>query len=100
MHAGHTWGRWARPFLVALACVAWGCADPVGEAHVRVRLRSGDGTMLNAIAFRSIDQPLGQALMQSRGQAIHAAGTLSIDRWNGGERVQMRLIDVAMPSAG
>ena len=70
------------------------------EDHVRVRLRSGDGTMLNAIAFRSAGQPLGQALMKSRGQALHAAGTLSIDRWNGGERVQLRLIDVAMPSAG
>ena len=52
-------------------------ADPVGEAHVRVRLRSGDGTMLNAVAFRSIDPPLGQALMKSRGQAIHAAGKSS-----------------------
>jgi single-stranded-DNA-specific exonuclease len=37
--------------------------------------------------------------LKSRGQALHAAGTLSIDRWNGGERVQMRLIDVALPDA-
>jgi single-stranded-DNA-specific exonuclease len=29
---------------------------------------------------------------------MHAAGTLSIDRWNGGERVQLRLIDAAEPS--
>ena len=48
-----------------------------------MRLRSGDGTMLNAIAFRAAGQPLGQALLKSRGQAVHAAGTLSIDRWNG-----------------
>jgi single-stranded-DNA-specific exonuclease len=70
-------------------------ADPVGEAHIRVRLRAGDGTMLNAIAFRAAGQPLGEALLKSRGQPVHAAGTLSIDRWNGGERVQMRLMDVA-----
>ena len=74
-------------------------ADPVGQDHVRVRLRSGDGTMLNAIAFRSAGQPLGQALLKSRGQALHAAGTLSIDRWNGGERVQLRLMDVALPDS-
>src|SRR3954470_19450328 len=86
--------------VVALPNHVVAYADPVGDAHIRVRLRSADGTMLNAIAFRSIDQPLGHALMKSRGQAVHAAGTLSIDRWNGGERVQMRLIDVAMPSAG
>jgi single-stranded-DNA-specific exonuclease len=74
-------------------------ADPVGPDHIRARLRSGDGTMLNAIAFRSAGQPLGQALIQSRGQALHAAGTLSVDRWNGGERVQLRLIDVAQPGS-
>ena len=78
--------------VVALPNHVVAYADPVGQAHVRVRLRSGDGTMLNAIAFRAAGQPLGQALMKSRGQAVHAAGTLSIDRWNGGERVQMRLI--------
>ena len=72
----------------------------VGQAHVRARLRSGDGTMLNAIAFRALGQPLGQALIKNRGQPLHAAGTLSIDRWNGGERVQLRLMDVALPPRG
>ena len=86
--------------VVALPNHTVAYADPVGQAHVRVRFRAGDGSMLNAIAFRALDQPLGQALMKSRGQPVHAAGTLSIDRWNGGERVQMRLIDVAHPSPG
>jgi single-stranded-DNA-specific exonuclease len=86
--------------VVALPNHVVAYADPVGEGHLRVRLRSGDGTMLSAIAFRAADQPLGQTLLKSRGQALHAAGTLSIDRWNGGERVQMRLIDVALPSPG
>jgi single-stranded-DNA-specific exonuclease len=72
-------------------------ADPVGEAHVRARLRSADGAMLNAIAFRAAGQPLGDALVKNRGQPLHAAGTLSVDRWNGGERVQLRLIDLAIP---
>jgi single-stranded-DNA-specific exonuclease len=85
--------------VVALPNHVVAYADPVGQDHVRVRLRSGDGTMLNAIAFRAAGQPLGQTLLKSRGQALHAAGTLSIDRWNGGERVQMRLIDVALPDA-
>ena len=85
--------------VVALPNHVVAYADPVGQDHVRVRLRSGDGTMLNAIAFRAAGQPLGQTLLQSRGQALHAAGTLSIDRWNGGERVQLRLIDVALPDS-
>jgi len=75
-------------------------ADEVGQAHMRVRLRAGDGSIVNAIAFRAAGQKLGLALAQSRGQAIHAAGTLCIDRWNGVERVQLRLIDIAPADDG
>ena len=70
-------------------------AEEVGQAHVRARLRAGDGTMLNAIAFRAAGKPLGNALIENRGREVHAAGTLSIDRWNGEERVQLRLMDLA-----
>jgi single-stranded-DNA-specific exonuclease len=75
-------------------------AEEVGQAHVRARLRAGDGTMLNAIAFRSAGKPLGQALIANRGRSVHAAGTLSIDRWNGEERVQLRVTDIAVPEQG
>ncbi len=70
-------------------------ADVVGQHHIRTRLRAPDGAIMNAIAFRSVNTDLGRALMEGRGQAIHAAGQLSVDRWQGNERVQMRLIDVA-----
>jgi single-stranded-DNA-specific exonuclease len=86
--------------VIALPSHTVAYAETVGQAHVRVRLRSGDGTMINAIAFRAMNQPLGQALLASRGQAVHAAGTLSVDRWNGNERVQFRLMDIAMPNLG
>jgi single-stranded-DNA-specific exonuclease len=75
-------------------------ADEVGQAHMRVRLRAGDGSTIDAIAFRSVGQKLGIALGQSRGRSVHAAGTLSIDRWNGAERVQLRLIDIAPADVG
>jgi single-stranded-DNA-specific exonuclease len=71
-------------------------ADIVGGDHVRARLRAGDGKIVNAIAFRAARQPLGKALLDSRGRSIHAAGTLSIDRWQGNERVQLRLADIAL----
>ena len=70
-------------------------AEEVGQSHMRVRLRAGDGSIINAIAFRAAEQKLGIALGQGRGRSVHAAGTLCIDRWNGVERVQLRLIDVA-----
>jgi single-stranded-DNA-specific exonuclease len=72
-------------------------ADVVGDAHVRLRLRAGDGSFVNAVAFRCAREPLGQALLARRGQPVHAAGCLSIDRYQGDERVQFRLIDMAIP---
>lgn len=71
-------------------------ADIVGGDHVRARLRAGDGKIVNAIAFRAVRTPLGKALLDSRGRSIHAVGTLSIDRWQGNERVQLRLADIAL----
>jgi len=69
--------------------------EEVGQAHTRVRLRGGDGATIGAIAFRSAGQPLGAALAANRGQSVHAAGTLSLDHWNGTERVQLKLMDLA-----
>ena len=74
-------------------------ADEVGQSHMRARLRAGDGSVIDAIAFRSVGQKLGAGLAQSRGRAVHAAGTLCLDRWNGAERVQFRLIDLAPADA-
>jgi single-stranded-DNA-specific exonuclease len=75
-------------------------AEEVGQAHIRVRLRGGDGAGINAIAFRAAGQSLGAALMQSRGLKVHAAGCLAVDRWQGEERVQLRLIDIAPANLG
>ena len=71
-------------------------AEEVGQNHVRVRLKGRDGGTLNAIAFRAAGQKLGLGLMQNRGRPVHAAGCLSIDRWQGGERVQLRILDIAL----
>ena len=70
----------------------------VGQGHVRARFKSGDGSMMGAIAFRSEDTPLGKALLSGRGEAFHLAGILNIDRYGGGERVQLRLVDIAHAS--
>jgi single-stranded-DNA-specific exonuclease len=81
--------------LLALPAHTLIYADPVGESHVRARFRSGDGKFVNAIAFRAIGQPLGRALLDNRGRVLHVAGHIAVDRWQGEERVQLRLVDVA-----
>jgi single-stranded-DNA-specific exonuclease len=82
--------------MLALPAHTLAYADLVGENHIRARFRSGDGKFVNAIAFRAADQPLGRTLLDNRGRAMHAAGHLAIDRYQGEERVQMRLTDVAV----
>jgi single-stranded-DNA-specific exonuclease len=82
--------------LLALPAHTLAYADPVGENHVRARFKSGDGKFVNAIAFRVAGTPLGRALLDNRGRQMHAAGYLAIDRWQGEERVQLRLTDVAL----
>jgi single-stranded-DNA-specific exonuclease len=81
--------------VVALPAHTLAYADEVGQAHVRVRLRAGDGSGVNAIAFRAVGQKLGRALVDNRGRSMHVAGCLTLDRYQGEERVQFRILDVA-----
>ncbi len=74
-------------------------ADLVGGAHVKLRLEGGDGTRLDAIAFRAAGTPLGDGLLAARGKRIHAAGRLRADAWNGRERVQLQVEDAAFANA-
>ena len=85
--------------VIALPAHTLVYAEEVGQAHIRARLRAGDGSTVDAIAFRAAGQKLGTALAQSRGQSVHAVGTLCLDRWNGAERVQLRLTDMAPADA-
>jgi single-stranded-DNA-specific exonuclease len=81
--------------VLALPAHTVAYAEPVGESHIRARLKSGDGKLVNAIAFRAADTPFGRVLLENRGRAVHAAGCIAVDRWQGVERVQLRLADLA-----
>jgi single-stranded-DNA-specific exonuclease len=81
--------------VLALPAHTLAYAEPLGDNHIRARLRSGDGKFVNAIAFRAMGQALGRALLDNRDRAVHAAGQIAVDRWQGEERVQMRLVDLA-----
>jgi single-stranded-DNA-specific exonuclease len=88
--------------VIALPAHTVTYAEEAGQAHMRVRLKSADGAAVNAIAFRAAGQKLGTALLNSRGRQVHAAGSFAIDRYQGEERVQFRLADIALvePFAG
>jgi single-stranded-DNA-specific exonuclease len=69
-------------------------ADIVGEKHVSVVVMQG-GTRLRGIAFRAMESELGQNLLSRGQQPCHLAGRLSIDEWQGNERVQLKIEDGA-----
>ena len=81
--------------IIALPAHTVTYAEEVGQAHMRVRLKSGDGATVNAIAFRAARQTLGAAVRNSLGRQVHAAGCFALDRWGGEERVQFKLTDIA-----
>lgn len=72
-------------------------AKVVGEAHVRCVLEAGDGSRLDAVAFRAAGQPLGEALQGTGGLPLHVAGTLRRDTWGGRNRLELFIDDAADP---
>ncbi|MDX2158943.1 MAG: DHHA1 domain-containing protein, partial [Hyphomicrobiaceae bacterium] len=70
-------------------------AKVMGEAHLRCTLEAGDGSKLDAIAFRAVGQPIGDALQNANGMPLHIAGHLRRDTWGGRTRIEMQIEDVA-----
>ncbi|KRE07536.1 single-stranded-DNA-specific exonuclease RecJ [Bosea sp. Root381] len=66
--------------------------------HVRVKLRGGDGATVGGVAFRAAQEPLGRALLAARGESVHLAATLTLNRWGGKETAELRVLDLARPT--
>ncbi len=71
-------------------------ADPVGTDHVRCRIEDSSGGRLNGIAFRCLETPLGATLLKSGGGALHLAGKLRINTWQGKSTPQLIIDDAAI----
>ena len=65
---------------------------------MRCVLEAGDGSRLDAVAFRAADQPVGAALLlASGGMPLHVAGHLRRDTWGGRDKRELVIEDVADP---
>lgn len=80
-------------FVIPAARVAR--ADIVGQGHVRCFLSGTRGGRLKAIAFKAVDSELGMMLLNSQGSALHIAGTLRLDSWQGRSEAQLIIDDAA-----
>jgi single-stranded-DNA-specific exonuclease len=85
--------------LLAIPDARVAFADVVGREHVKLRLKGGDGAVLEAIAFRAMGTPLGEGLLAARGRALHVVGRLKRNDWNGQARVQLEIVDAAPATA-
>ena len=63
-------------------------AKVVGETHLRCVLEGGDGSRIEAVAFRAAGQPLGDLLTGTGGMPIHVAGNLKRDTWGGRDKIE------------
>jgi single-stranded-DNA-specific exonuclease len=71
--------------------------DIVGVSHIRCFITSLDSKkQLAAIAFRSVNTDLGNALLHHNGLPFHIVGRLRENNWQGRSSVQL-LIDDAAP---
>lgn len=90
----------AGPFGVGnpLPCYAFHRVFPVharivGANHVSCLLADDTRGRVKAIAFRSADTPVGDALL--RGRPVDIAGRIQVSTWRGRKRAEVQIQDVA-----
>ena len=69
----------------------------VGDGHLKLTISSFDEKTIEAMAFRAVATPLGDALLSSEYKKIHLIGKLNINEWNGRKAVQLIIEDIAYP---
>ncbi len=86
---------WPGP-KVAVGPVRLVKVDIVGTDHVRLIASGPDGGRIKAIAFRSAESDLGQALLHaSQGRRLWLAGRAKIDDWGARPQAELLLDDAA-----
>lgn len=81
----------------AMAEVVVRQAAEVGKGHVRCRLEDRDGGSVAGIAFRAMETDLGPAVLSAGagGTALHLAGRIRINSWQGRDNLQFQIEDGA-----
>lgn len=85
--------------VFALADVRPERLTPMRGGHLRCTLVAPNGASLRAIAWRAADTAIGRRL-EAGGGALHAAGKLKPDDWNGRNAVELEIEDLADPRMG
>lgn len=82
--------------VFAAASVSIDYAKALRGGHIRCTLSDGGGGKLKAVAWRAEETELGRRLL-SGGGAVHVAGRLKPDEYNGRQGVELEIEDIADP---
>ena len=83
-------------FMLADVRVTYAKAVGADQSHVSLRVQGqGGGPQVGAIAFRAMQSDIGPTLLSRNPGALHLAGRVRADWWNGERRVQLQIDDVA-----
>ncbi len=66
----------------------------IGNGNIKCNLRSITDDKINAIAFRVVDNELGQFLLQNKGEPFNIAGKATINRFKNRENPQFIISDI------
>ena len=80
--------------VFAIENVSLASMNVLEGGHVKCSLRSTNGGYINAIAFRAVDNEIGQFLMKNKGEAFNVAGKASINRYRDRENPQFVILDI------
>ncbi|MBA4748775.1 MAG: single-stranded-DNA-specific exonuclease RecJ [Sphingopyxis sp.] len=92
--AGPFGAGWPAP-RVATGPVRIVDVSVVGTDHVRAIASGDDGARFKAMAFRSAETELGQALLASRGRRLWLAGRAKRDDWGSRPAAELHVEDAA-----
>ncbi len=71
--------------------------DIRGGSHISIMLSDWEGgSRIKAMAFRAVDTPLGNALLNAGTSAFNIIGQLKINEWQGRKSAEMHIIDAVL----
>ena len=68
----------------------------VGENHVKSILLTQDGSTIKTISFNSVNNDLGQFLLNNRSNTFDIVGKLSLNEWKGEKNVEFIIDDISV----
>ncbi|MEM6890235.1 MAG: single-stranded-DNA-specific exonuclease RecJ [Pseudomonadota bacterium] len=95
LEAAGPFGAGAPAPRFAFARMRLGNVRRIGENHLRFSFDDQTAPAIDGICFGAFDSAIGPALNAHGGARFHLAGRLEINSWQGRQRVQLQLEDVA-----